>query len=193
MSLSVSEWRHHNEWERKWWGSCANTFEEQLKQEIYAEYMRLNQFVSTKKSFDMRGKSIVDVGGGPVSLLLRCVNFSRAVVVDPCDYPEWVEQRYRQSGIELIKNLAENVSFDMKFDEAWCYNCLEHVMDPDKVVRMMIASALKIRVCEYLITGKWEGHPHNLTREWLDKMFQRQGLVDEASNPPIYFGVFHYG
>ncbi len=185
-------WQADNEWERNWWGTCANTFEEQLKQELYAGYMKLDQFGSAKRSFDMRGKSVVDIGGGPVSLLLRCTNFSKAVVVDPCGYPEWVGQRYHHAGIEWIKDLAENVSFDTKFDEAWCYNCLEHVRDPEKVVAMMIASAHKVRICEYLITGKWDGHPHNLTKEWLDRMLQRQGLVDEASHPPIYFGVFKY-
>ena len=192
--LTVDEWKHHNKWEEDWWGDCSNTFEEQLKQEVYIHYMKLDQFAIPGHWFDMRGKSIIDIGGGPISILLRCKNFSKAVVVDPCPFPMWVTRRYNLHSITHIRKLAENYAPPIRFDEAWLYNCLQHVLDPEKVVNLA-KNAKKVRVFEYCNIGVCEGHPHNLTKELLDKLFDRQGLTewhDGLVHGVIYFGVFNY-
>ncbi|GAI35766.1 unnamed protein product, partial [marine sediment metagenome] len=111
------EWSRHIAAESRYWATCQNTLDNQLKQQVYVKYMGLNEYAAPASEqhgqhlygFDLKGKSILDVGGGPVSLLLRCYNFSRAVVVDPCDYPDWVAERYKMAGIELIKQQAETV------------------------------------------------------------------------------------
>ncbi len=194
MATKLEDWLAHNEWERKWWDNCSNTFEEQLKQEVYAQYMKLNQFATNGHWFNLQGRSILDIGGGPVSLLLRCKNFSKAVVVDPCNFPEWVSIRYSLAGIIHIRECAEVVKIDDKFDEAWLYNCLQHVQDPEKIIELA-KKAKRVRVFEYLNIGVCDGHPHNLTREWLDRLFNRQGLTEKHTglvNGEIYFGVFSY-
>jgi len=192
--ISLEEWKEHSEWERKWWYGCANTFDEQLKQEnIYAPYMKLNQFAVHRKFFDLKGLSVLDIGGGPVSLLLRCYNFKRAVVVDPCDYPEWVAERYKLANIEYVKERAEVVELDGKFDEVWIYNVLQHVQDPVEVIKAARKYGKKIRVFECLEIGAHKGHPHNLTKEALDEAFGKEGLVDNKGGGQIwYFGVFGY-
>jgi len=192
--ISLEEWKEHSEWERKWWYGCVNTFDEELKQEnVYVPYMRLNQFAAHRKFFDLKGLSVLDIGGGPVSLLLRCFNFSRAVVVDPCDYPEWVAERYKQANIEYIKERAEVVELDGKFDEVWIYNVLQHVQDPGEVIKAARKYGKKIRVFECLEIGVHKGHPHNLMKEALDVAFGKEGLVDNRSPGQIYyFGVFSY-
>ncbi len=192
-----TKWAEHNEWERTWWGACANTFEEQLKQEVYAAYMRLSpQFVVPGHWFDMKGRSVLDVGGGPCSLLLRCRGFPRAVVVDPCGFPEWVTVRYREADIEHVRAQAENCGSLGVFDEGWVYNCLQHVEDVAKVVQFIVGSVKKVRVFEYLNVGVCPGHPNNLTKELLDGLFGKKGLTEKHSglvNGEVYFGVFNYG
>lgn len=193
--IGEKEWESHNEWERQWWGDCKDTFDEQIKQETYVKLMKLDQFSAQRHSFNLRGMSVLDIGGGPVSLLLRCYNYRRAVVVDPGDYPQWVADRYKIAGIEYIKKKAEEVVFDEKFDEAWFYNCLQHVQDPAAIIQMVIKSAKKIRIAEVLNIGIYPGHPQNLTREALDNLFGREGLVEEkneAAKGVFYFGVFRY-
>jgi len=163
---------------------------------MYAGYMKLQQFAGRPGWYDLRGMKVLDVGGGPVSMLLRCENYSRAMVVDPCNYPQWVLDRYRGAGIELMQIQAEEMDFDKEFDEAWVYNCLQHVRDPGKVVENTIRAARKVRVFEPLEIGVHKGHPHNLTREALDNAFGKQGLVHEGSGKPgevYYYGVFNYG
>lgn len=193
--ISRKEWRENSAWEKKWWKDCSNTYSEQVLQDMYARYMKLDQLAGPRCSFNLGGKSVVDIGGGPVSLLLRCENFSKAVVVDPCTFPDWVAERYKLAGITLVKQPAEDISFSKEFDEAWIYNCLQHVRDPERVIQNAIASAHKIRVFEPLEIGTHPGHPHNLSQDVLDGAFGRQGLVDERGGNPgeiCYFGVFSY-
>jgi len=204
------EWNRHIASESRYWGTCQNTLDNQLKQQCYVKYMGLNEYATPASGqrgqhlygFDLKGKSILDVGGGPVSLLLRCYNFSRAVVVDPCNFPSWVVERYKLAGIEFINQKAEGVTFDQKFDEAWIYNCLQHVQDPVKVVNMAIASAHKIRVCEPRCeVGLGLAHPHNLTKENLDGLFHKVGTAESIPLTEVrgqvptklsYYGIFDY-
>jgi len=209
QAISTDDWQKHNGWEEQWWADCVNTYDEQVKQQVYAERMKLIQFAKYTSEFeyngvkygkgntyfDMQGKSILDIGGGPVSLLLRCKNFKRAVVLDPCNYPEWVKDRYKAAGIELIKKCAEDSVIIDWFDEVWIYNVLQHVKDPLEVVRFAKRSGNKVRVCEPLNIGECMGHPHNLTKEMLDKAFGKVGLtenVDDILKGNMYFGVFSY-
>lgn len=194
-AISEKEWESHNEWERQWWGDCKDTFDEQLKQETYAELMKLTQFAVHRHGFNLRGMSILDIGGGPVSLLLRCYNYRRAMIVDPCSFPQWVTDRYKIARIEYLKERAERATFPEKFDEAWLYNCLQHVQNPAKIIEMAKRSAKKIRVAEFLEIGVHPGHPQNLTKGTLDKLFGREGLVERKrgiAHGLVYFGVFKY-
>lgn len=199
--VDIEEWQRHNDYERRFWGDCRNTLGEQLKQEIYAKYMGLyRQYPSRWRwNFDLKGKSVVDIGGGPVSLLLRCSNFSKAVVVDPCPFPQWVLERYRLGMVEFVQQRAEEYEPPQRFDEAWIYNVLQHVQDPEKVVRVARSAARKLRVFEFIETPIKEGHPHSFTKEDLDAMFGQEGLAETFDDTQwnfdwdqIYFGVFWY-
>lgn len=195
IGIEDAEWERHSKWEANWWVGCTNTLDEQLKQEkIYMPYMKLNKYGVHRMWLDMKGRSILDIGGGPVSILLRVLNHGKLTVVDPCDYPEWVAKRYEQAGIEYIREKAETVNLDYdKYDEAWCYNVLQHVQDPVKVINTMRKYARKIRVFEPLEIGTHKGHPHNLTQAALDDAFGKHGLVDHVSDGQIYYyGVFNY-
>lgn len=195
--ISSEEWKRHNEWELNWWGNCVNTYGEQHLQEMYIQWMKLSQFNSDRWSLDLKGMSVLDIGGGPVSILLRCKNFSKAAVIDPLEWPGWVVERYRMANILLIRDQAENMTFDKEWDEAWIYNCLQHVTDPDKVARNAIRAARTVRLFEPLNIGIHSGHPHNLTKELLDKAFGKEGIViDFGGGAPgrvYYCGVFTYG
>ncbi len=137
-------WQKAQEWENNWWGSCANTYWEETKQLVYARKMGLTQFVSEGKIwFDLEKKSILDIGGGPVSLLLKGKNPGNCWVVDPCGYPDWVKKRYETANVAYHKIKGEDlsdISFTFVFDEVWIYNVLQHTDDPSKI----IANARKI-------------------------------------------------
>jgi len=195
QAIPKDRWDKENTWEKGWWQQCANTYGEQVLQQMYVGYMKLDQYAEHGYSFNMRGKSVLDIGGGPVSMLLRCMNIGKAVVLDPCDYPGWVGMRYEQCGIKWEKMQAEEYTCDEKFDEVWIYNVLQHVRDPLAVIACAKRCGKKVRMFEPLEVGVHPGHPHNLVKEALDEAFERKGLVEEVGGGPgqiYYFGVFDY-
>ena len=185
----TKEWIEAQEWERQWWGSCTNTWDEEQKQLQYATLMGLDEYKEISKisgqtnQFNLQGKTILDIGGGPVSLLLKCVNFNKAVVVDPCKFPDWVLERYKSHNVEFVNICAEEIDFQ-GFDEVWIYNTLQHVIDPGEVVARAKKAGKVIRIFEWINTGTNVGHPNNLTRVWMDEHFD--GMVREMNEKGCY-------
>ena len=102
MTEDHKNWKKAQEWEADWHGNCINSLNEEQKQIVYAEKMglTLSPTPKTPYNFDLNGKSILDIGGGAYSLLLKCVNFTDSYVADPLvnRYPEWVIRRYNSIG-----------------------------------------------------------------------------------------------
>ena len=182
------------EWEAAWWGTCVSTFGEEAKQLTYAHRMGLVNEPREGKwpVYDLAGKSVLDLGGGPVSMLLKTVNASNSVVVDPCPYPSWVEDRYEHAGIGLVRMNAEDFRDAAFRDEAWCYNCLQHVVDPQAVIDTARAQAHTLRIFEWIETPTNIGHPHSLHAHTLDEWIGGHGTV-EMVNENGAVGLAYYG
>ena len=188
-------------WEKDWHGNCVNSYFEEMKQLIYAKRMGLRTTSSPKTPyrFQFNGESILDIGGGPYSLLLKCEGFSSAVVVDPCVYPDWVYARYDICEIKHIISSGEELDkvFDLKkdvFDEVWFYNVLEHVCNPEEIVKNAIGLGKTIRVFEWIDTYISKGHPNILTEDGLNKWLKGEGKVETLAEGycrgKAYYGIF---
>lgn len=196
-------WADHQAWERNWWGNCTNTFAEEVKQITYAHRMGLviykhPQLYETWPLYDMMGKSVVDIGGGPASMLLKCYRTREAVVIDPCDYPHWVRARYDAADIEWHRQPGEEPIDGTLFDEAWIYNTLQHVQAPFQVINVARRSAKIVRVFEWINRSTGIGHPHALTEQGLDDMLRGKGRTEELKGENgchgwAYYGVFAGG
>jgi hypothetical protein len=161
-----------------WYGDCANTYHEETKQIEKARRMGLQvgvqRYPFRKPVIDMNGRSVIDVGGGPVSLLLKCVNVDRPTVLDPGVYPDWVVERYRAAGIRCVKQQAERFAVSDRWDEAWIMNTLRHVEDPEQVIRVARRHARSVRVAEW-VNEELMGVA--LRRNVLDGWLGAEGLV----------------
>ena len=168
--------------ERDWWKDCANTFGEEVKQLTYAYRMGLEVVDDGSGHwpvYDMAGKSVLDLGGGPTSILLRCRNFDRALVVDPCEYPDWVAQRYAAHGIEVMRMNAEDFPAVVnRYDEAWFYNVLQHTENAAGIVEAARSSAKVVRCFEWLDTLSLLGHPTTLTERGMNEWLDTRGTVE---------------
>lgn len=194
-------WNKEQQFEKEWWGDCLNTFGEEEKQIVYAERMGLKIFHDGRSpyNFDLGGVSVLDIGGGPVSILLKCKNVT-GTVMDPCSYPDWVAKRYEQAGIEYMRERGETIILPQRlFDEVWIYNVLQHVDDPARVIKNARSCSKVLRIFEWIENGISEGHPHNLTEKELNKWLGGAGKVMQCNYPTCkgsaYFGVFkgdHY-
>ncbi len=184
------------DFEAAWWGDCSNTFGEEAKQITYAHRMGL---VNEPRDgrwpvYDLNDLCVLDIGGGPTSLLLKCLNLHRPLVLDPCLYPEWVYDRYHAAGIGYDVKPAEGWNADGDYDEAWCYNVLQHTIDPHEVIATAKRNARALRIFEWLETEPCEGHPHTLHADELNEWIGGVGTVEHVNeNGAVglaYYGVF---
>lgn len=182
--------------EQSWWGDCTNTYHEEQKQLVYARQMGLAADWNTghPPTFHLDGKSVLDLGGGPASLLLKTEGGGRMTVVDPCPYPAWVEARYMAKGIRLLTEEAEGYRRRYGHDEAWIYNVLQHVRDPQAVIQTALDMSDRLRIFEWIQVPTDELHGHFLTRENLEEWIGTRGQVarfDESGAVGLaFFGIF---
>lgn len=183
------------EFEKSFWGDCCNTYSEETKQYVYARLMGLTQ---VHTSIDVEGKKILDIGGGPVSLLLKTYNLRAGKVVDPLDYPEWTKHRYAARGVEVVVGKGEDID-ETGWDEVWIYNCLQHTEDPGKIIRNAKKAAGTLRIFEWIDIPAHEGHPHELTEESLNGWIcarEQKGFTTYLSENgcfgKAYYGTFHF-
>jgi hypothetical protein len=188
-------WEQAQKFEKNWWGTCTNTLGEELKQLTYAKRMGIKFSKRDGIPFiiDLQGKTVVDIGGGPNSLLLKLEN-GKGIVVDPCDYPNWVKERYWIANIEYIKMAAEDVpeSILVTANEAWIYNCLQHTKNPEEIIRKAKLTG-KVRIFEWIDAEVNEGHPHQLTEENLNKWLGGKGTVETLMGENECYGKCYYG
>lgn len=193
-------WEDHQAWERTWWGNCVNTFGEEAKQITYAHRMGLvmfkhTEFYETWPLYDMKGKSVVDIGGGPCSMLLKTHNLGHATVIDPCQYPTWTESRYAAAGIE-VSHLPGEYSITQAYDEAWIYNVLQHVRDPEKIITNALRCSKVVRIFEWIDRGTGVGHPQALTAARLDAalgLLDATGMTENLQGENACYGMAYYG
>jgi mannose-6-phosphate isomerase-like protein (cupin superfamily) len=192
----TTNWQKDQQWELDWWGNCTNTFWEETKQQVYAKKMGLSaQMIDGKYPvFDVGSKKILDIGGGPTSLLLKCVNLEQGYVVDPCEYPSWVKERYRVAQILYAKRKGEDLQHHPKVDEVWFYNTLQHVQDPKRIIDNARKCSKIIRIFEWVNIPTSPGHPHELKEDKLNLWLGGEGKVERLNESgcrgDAYYGIF---
>lgn len=168
MTSRHEEWKAAQVWERAWWlGNPWHYQSEIEKSEAVAQLLMIG---------DVSGKRVLDIGCGPLSLLLRHPA-KEAVALDPIDYGTELEAAYAKAGIQRIIGKGED--FDGSgFDEVWIYNCLQHVEDPRAVLlAARRASCGIVRVFEWVDIPPYQGHLHTITATLIAGAFAVPGVV----------------
>lgn len=195
MSYTES-WQDSQKFELDWHTSnnnCANSYNEETKQFKYAELMGLNQYRKEKYgivSFDFGNQSVLDVGGGPYSILLKSKASSMAVI-DPLPIPQWCRMRYEQCNIDFINKQAEDED-EIRADIVLCYNVLEHTEDPEKICKNMLQMGKTIHFFDWIDTPSSPGHPHTLREETLNEWLGGEGQTIKLNENGLY-GRAYYG
>jgi hypothetical protein len=175
--------------ERRFWGDCTNTFAEDQKHYVYARYMGLT---ANGCYFDVQQKKILDIGGGPTSMLLKTSNLSYGMVCDPIRYPDWVYARYTLKGVVSVVILGEEIE-TVGWDEVWIYNVLQHCRDPERIVLNARKAAPLIRLFEWIDIPPHPGHPQMLTETDLSKWLGAPGVVGQLDGDAGCYGKFFAG
>jgi hypothetical protein len=208
----MTDWNEAQKQEADYWGNCLGmtAWGEFCKQEMYAREMGLwDAYGRGTGELHMGQRSVLDVGGGPVSMTLRCVNVRYPTVVDPCPWPASVAHRYVNYGVHFVRAVGEELDKQelalTYYDEVWLYNVLQHVQDPAKVVANAVARVAEghgvLRIFEWVHIPTDACHPHVLTPEgilnWLKGCrIEKVGiprLQEFWSDATAFTGVFSKG
>jgi len=193
----IQSWSEAQIWEKNWHDNQQfNTYNEETKQYIYASLMGLNRYATNYygiRGWDFGNQSVLDIGGGEISMLLKS-RASKRVVVDPLNYVGWIRMRYKEAGIKFQNIKAEDIRFNEPFDIGIIYNCLQHTEHPSIIVNKIKRYCKVIHVFEWINEGISEGHIHNLTEEKLNEWFDGYGKVGNLNQYPCigqyYCGIF---
>jgi hypothetical protein len=195
MTNLMNKWDTAQHSEAHFWNTCTQTFVEEQKQFFYATRMKLPFIDYPLSSIDFQGKSVVDIGSGPTSLLLKSHNHSKAYAVDPLmdTFPNWVRDRYKSVGIEPISLGGEDIDTNWQFDEALIYNVLQHTIDPELIIHKALRIAKTVRIFEWIDVPSDDLHPHILTEANLDKWFGTKGMTEKVHEPYMFDASCYYG
>jgi len=122
----------------------------------------------------VQGRSVLDLGCGPQGMLQTMAPFlRRGMAVDPLMFAGQDEARYAAAGITRVIEPAETFRAPNaeRFDEVWCYNVLQHVMDPERVLETARAHADCVRLFEWLQVPASVVHPHVVTAPLIERAF----------------------
>lgn len=191
----MNKWDTAQHSELDFWDTCTQTFIEEQKQFFYATRMKLQFIDYPLSSIDFQGKSVIDIGSGPTSLLLKSHNYSRAYAVDPLmdKFPSWVRDRYKSVGITPIASGGEDIDTTQRFDVALLYNVLQHTVDPELIAHKLLRIAKQVHVFEWIDVPSDDLHPHILTEANLNKWFGAKGMTEAVNEPYMFTANCYYG
>ena len=186
------EWQKAQSFEKNWWINARQWHSQEIeKGDIVGRMMMVDR--------GFPEKSVIDIGCGPFSLLQR-VTVKESVGLDPIYYDD-LEDGYIRKGIKRLFKCGEDLSpKDGIFDEAWIYNCLQHVKDPVRIIENAMDVSSTVRIFEWIHIPPYEGHIHELTPTMLTLPFKQRGwtsLVEcegtlnySGLNGRYFMGVF---
>ena len=170
--------------EADYWGDCTNTMNEDIKHYVYAKSMGI---AGSGWAFDAPAPRIIDIGGGPTSMLLKCRGLEAGLVVDPLTYPAWTLDRYRSRNILVQCQPGEQLQAQ-GWDEVWIYNVLQHTQDPELIIALAQRAAPRLRIFEWIDIPPHDGHPWMLTQALLQSWTGHTGQVIEHTGQNECYG-----
>jgi hypothetical protein len=201
-----NEWSNANVLESEFWHLYTAEVDTLKYQEQYMDALgiRDDYFHAPDNSLNMSGLNILDVGGGPSSILLRTNNLrgnqhngiKNGVVIDPLIITEHQKLRYEYYGIEYIQDQSENIdkyySEEGYFDECIIYNCLQHVLDPIKILDKITFISKRIRIAEPLNIPTDNMHLHMFSKKYFDDYFSEDKFDIHHNGVEIIGSCSHY-
>jgi ubiquinone/menaquinone biosynthesis C-methylase UbiE len=200
------QWKSANVGESEYWQIYTAEVDTLKHQEQYMDAMGIHDdyFHAPDNSLNMSGLNVLDVGGGPSSILLRTNKLrgnqhdgvNHGVVIDPLIITEHQKLRYDYYGIEFIQDQSENIdqyySERGYFDECFIYNCLQHVVDPIEILDKVTSISKRIRIAEPLNIPTDSMHLHMFTKEYFDNYFSESKFEVHQVNVERIGSCHHY-
>lgn len=131
---------------------------------------------------DGRNTKVIDIGGGSLSAMLHFKNIT-GTIVDPILFDDKWIKRYKTQNIDYIQLPAEeflkNYNGNKIYSEVWIYNCLQHVLDPEFILRNLWKIANVLRISEPCGTLIDTHHIHTFNSQWYMNILTDISLVGQ--------------
>ncbi len=145
---------------------------------------------------DFIGKTILEIGPGPLGVTLLTEGFAEATIVEPLidgwgsEYREY----YEEKNIKIETTPYETLEIG-QVDETWFFNVLQHVIHPEAQLRKAMENSKVVRIFEPINYPIEKAHPHLLTKELFTDIFgQNFGtLYQGGSIPNFHSADCYYG
>lgn len=136
---------------------------------------------------DLAGKSIVEIGPGRIAGLLFCHNYSKSYIIEPTEYED-IDHLYQSKDLEIIKETTEECEFP-KVDEVWIFNLMQHVQDPDLLIKKCKENSKIIRFFEPTDLPINNEHPFSFSKQDFEDYFGNCVFDYEPSGIPGFHGA----
>lgn len=155
----------------------------------YQHYMNTykNYFNYLGIDTDLSGKKIMEIGPGRISGLLFCRNYDLSYVIEPTDY-DGIDYLYEGKKIKIIKERLEDVELP-KVDEVWIFNLMQHVQDPDLLIKKCKENSKVIRFFEPIDLPTNNEHPFTFSKEDFVEYFGDSVIDYIPSGIPGFHGA----
>lgn len=164
----IAEHKHH----------ADGVFVPDMSNPTFSHYHRgyTHYFRYLGMSFDLQGKSVIEIGPAKAAALGYCENLGKCYIIEPTVWPDTLEF-YKSKGITMIHEPAETAKLPV-VDEVWILNLLQHVIDPALIVKRCMEVSKTIRFFEPIDTPANDAHPHVLTRDFFVSLFGNDVVKD---------------
>ena len=145
----------------------------------YFRYLNINS--------DLKGKKIMEIGPGRISGLLFCTNYSKSYIIEPTEY-EGIDYLYDGKNLEIIKKTVEEIELP-QVDEIWILNLMQHVQDPDLLIKKCKEASKVIRFFEPIDLPINNEHPFTFSKNDFMEYFGECVKDYEPSGIPGFHGA----
>ena len=149
---------------------ACHTFNRQEGYDHYrASYQKVFAYLGMQT--DQQGKSIIEIGPADFPALAYCSNY-KGTIVEPM-VSGHLNASCNDLRISLIARPFEEVNVPIKEDEAWLFNVMQHVIDPDLFIAKCKSAAKTIRFFEPVDYPTCAYHPHTFTQQDFERWFPK--------------------
>lgn len=163
MDITNKQWKQAQIEERRF---HTDPFEVGYKKYMHSYQQYFNHCGIDK---DLDGKTILEVGPADYPALAYCRNYGKSYIIEPMPSSH-LETLTANKSIELIKHKAEDLVFP-KVDEVWFFNVLQHVQDPEQIIKNAMSAAGVIRFFEPINYPVDTAHLHEFSIEYFQSYF----------------------
>lgn len=163
---------------------------------IGTSWLRHGANMGLTTGIELYGRNVIDIGGGHTSILLDLKGLENKTVVDPIKLNPEIAELYKRNNIAYIQETAEKFLEEYywsreRYDVALIYNLLQHVQDPEFILRNVAKVAPVLYISEPMHVPCDIMHPHYLTEDWMISILSEISTECYFSN--IQFDYNYFG